>query len=71
MDFEALLDTVGKLSASERKQLLDHLQASQNEPSRETKPWKFNLFPGVFHIDESFDDPLPDEFWLGTDEDTS
>lgn len=36
-------------------------------PVATQKERKLDLFPGMFQIPDDFDDPLPDEFWLGTD----
>lgn len=35
------------------------------------REWVFNLHPGAWVMSEDFDDPLPDEFWLGESCDTN
>ena len=40
-------------------------------PLPENKPRIFGLHPGAMQPTSDFDDPLPDEFWLGEDETAS
>jgi len=68
MDMETLFDTVDQLSEEERLRLLSYLTTGyRNRDIQQSvkKGWTFDLFPGAFKTDDSFDDPLPDSFWLG------
>ncbi len=41
-------------------------QVTYDEPSK-LKERKLGMYSGAFQIADDFDDPLPDEFWLGKD----
>ena len=49
-------------------EFLDFLQFKHNKPSTPTQQpskRKPGLHPGAFVMNDDFDDPLPDSFWLG------
>ena len=58
--------------------LLDPVDLAENEevsitirpamPPKSPSPRRPNLHPGEIWMSDDFDDPLPDEFWLGEDE---
>lgn len=39
----------------------------EDEPEPQAKPLKLGLHRGMIQISDDFNDPLPDEFWLGDD----
>ncbi len=67
-DLKSLFETVDQLNPHERAQLMNYLtsgfrpHAPDRQPPRE---WQFDLAPGVIKTAPDFDDPLPDEFWMG------
>lgn len=65
--FDDLLKLVGQLSPEQKRILRESLEreaVSDQAPTSERVP---NLHPGAIWTSEDFDDPLPDEFWLGDD----
>jgi hypothetical protein len=73
IQFDDLLKVVEKLSPEQKRILREHLETDeeietvsdiQEPPLTERIP---NLHPGAIWTSEDFDDPLPDEFWLGED----
>jgi hypothetical protein len=73
IQFDDLLKVVEKLSPEQKRILREHLEAEEEietvsdiqEPLlKERIP---NLHPGAIWTSDDFDDPLPDEFWLGED----
>ncbi len=70
IQFDDLLKVVEKLSPEQKRILREHLEAEaektiEGEPS--ARPRVLGLHPGAIWTSEDFDDPLPDEFWLGED----
>ncbi len=71
IEFEELLKVVGQLSVEQKRILKEQLSeemipqnyAVQTVP-QERIP---GLHAGMIWISDDFDDPLPDEFWLGED----
>lgn len=39
----------------------------ENEPLSDKSPRTFGLHKGMIEMSDDFDDPLPDNFWLGID----
>jgi len=73
IQFDDLLKVIEKLSPEQKRILREHLEAEaevetvsdiQETPLKERIP---NLHPGAIWTSDDFDDPLPDEFWLGED----
>ena len=68
-------NNAGTLSAEERVELAQMLQAERLTKmlkakalaalNRPHKPRIAGLFAGAIQTSDDFDDPLPDEFWLG------
>ena len=65
MDMETLFETVNQLSGEERARLLSYLITGDSSKKTTEQDFVFDLFPGAIKTDDSFDDPLPDSFWLG------
>jgi hypothetical protein len=68
--FYDLLMLVEQLSESERIALqayLAQLPKKDNHRPKRLKPRVAGLGEGTITIADDFDDPLPDEFWLGKD----
>lgn len=69
IQFEDLLKVIDQLSDEQKRIISQHLaentvSAAHNKPK---KPRILGLHPGAFQPSDDFDDPLPDEFWLGED----
>lgn len=45
--------------------LFEQPESAETEQQPEKRPVKIGLFPGAVRMSDDFDDPLPDEFWLG------
>jgi hypothetical protein len=70
ISFERVLELVDQLSKAEKAVLLARLQDSDiPKPvgKKRDRPRIAGLGEGMITIAEDFDDPLPDEFWLGKD----
>jgi hypothetical protein len=67
IDLESLYQTVDQLDPQQRAKLLTYLTSGQRDaqPQHNTAEWQFDLAPGAIQTTPDFDDPLPDEFWLG------
>jgi hypothetical protein len=64
--FDDLLEVVKQLSDEQKRILLEQLEAEN--VNQESLPERIpNLHPGAIWTSDDFDDPLPDEFWLGED----
>lgn len=49
-----------------------HVQVKPSDTDlAQRKPFIFGLHQGKVEMSDDFDDPLPDSFWLGEDEDPS
>lgn len=64
VSFDDLIKVIDQLSAEQKRVLLDHL--TQNG-EQSVKPRILGMHPGAIWTSDDFDDPLPDEFWLGKD----
>ena len=66
--FEAFLKIVDSLSP-EQKRLVKERIDTETIPTEVdlSKPRILGLHPGAMWTSDDFDDPLPDEFWLGED----
>ncbi|MBI1280878.1 MAG: DUF2281 domain-containing protein [Anaerolineaceae bacterium] len=64
--FDDLLKAVDSLSPEQKRLLREHIDG-ETEPAEVdlTKPRILGLHPGAIWTSDDFDDPLPDEFWLG------
>lgn len=70
IQFDDLLKVVEKLSPEQKRILREHLEAEKAtavETNSSAQPRILGLHPGAIWTSEDFDDPLPDEFWLGED----
>jgi hypothetical protein len=73
IQFDDLLKVVEKLSPEQKRILREQLEAETVDeavsdgqaPALQERI--LNLHPGAIWTSEDFDDPLPDEFWLGED----
>lgn len=64
--FDDLLKLVGQLSTEQKQLLRESLENSSSHEASLTERVP-NLHPGAIWTSDDFDDPLPDEFWLGED----
>lgn len=66
--FDDLLKVVDTLSPEQKSLLREHIdkESVQNVVDL-SQPRVFDLHPGAMWTSDDFDDPLPDEFWLGDD----
>lgn len=68
IDLKTLYDTVDQLDTEQRAKLMDYLASgyrTDESASQSSEAWQFNLARGAIQTTPDFDDPLPDEFWLG------
>ena len=66
--FADLLKAVDTLSPQEKQLLRQHIDSNNSTPDVElNQPRILGLHPGAMWTSDDFDDPLPDEFWLGED----
>lgn len=66
MTFQEMLEKVSTLSLEERKALMHVLVDTISEPQTEKLKERIpGLHAGTTWVSADFDDPLPDEFWLG------
>jgi len=66
--FDDLLKLIDQLSAEQKRIISERLESSAAEnPTANLKPRILGLNPGAIWTSDDFDDPLPDEFWLGED----
>lgn len=57
------LDVLIRTSSAETSAMQIKTEASNTSPDIQSR--KPNLHPGAFMMSDSFDEPLPDSFWLG------
>jgi hypothetical protein len=70
LEFDELLKIIDQLPKEKKRFLSEHLAAevmSSDEDEELDKPRILGMHPGAFQPADDFDDPLPDEFWLGED----
>jgi hypothetical protein len=74
MSAQEILAELPRLSVEERAELAKALQelavcedAQEASPAPAVSARKAGLHEGAWTIADDFDDPLPDEFWLGED----
>ena len=66
--FDDLLKAVDSLSPEQKRLLREHIDVVENSAEIDTsKPRILGLHRGAIWTSDDFDDPLPDEFWLGDD----
>lgn len=69
IDLESLYETVDQLNPQQWAELMSYLASGHRSdaPVKQTprNPWQFDLARGAIQTTPDFDDPLPDEFWLG------
>jgi hypothetical protein len=65
---QALLEQVRALTPAQQQSVLDFAAfLGQKTPQPAPKARTPGLHKGAFVMSDDFDDPLPDEFWLGED----
>jgi hypothetical protein len=67
IQFDDLLKIVDQLSDEQKHILSMRLADELTVGKKPKKPRVLGLHPGAFQPSDDFDDPLPDEFWLGED----
>ncbi len=68
MDSSSLHKLIDQLPPSLQKQVYDFANALVNKKENTAKkPRILDLHKGQVWMSEDFDEPLPDEFWLGED----
>jgi len=68
--FDDLLKLIDQLSAEQKRIISERLGKTESEnQSHSVAPKRrvAGLHPGAIWTSDDFDDPLPDEFWLGED----
>jgi hypothetical protein len=68
INLESLYETVDQLTPQQRAKLMDYLVSGYHVDTTEAQPdseWQFDLARGAIQTTPDFDDPLPDDFWLG------
>ncbi|MCA0456897.1 MAG: DUF2281 domain-containing protein [Chloroflexi bacterium] len=66
--FDDLLKVVDTLSPEQKQLLRQHIDNEPNSSEIDlSKPRVLGLHMGSMWMSDDFDDPLPDEFWLGED----
>lgn len=66
--FDDLLKAVDSLSPEQKRLLRQHIDTETTTTEVDmSKPRILGLHPGAIWMSNDFDDPLPDEFWLGDD----
>ena len=65
--FDDLLKAIDQLSDEQKRLLRARLTMTAEKPETGGNQRIPGLFPGSIWISDDFDDPLPDEFWLGED----
>ena len=66
--FDDLLKVVDSLSPEQKRVLRQHIDTESSPIDVDlSKPRVFDLHQGAMWTSDDFDDPLPDEFWLGED----
>jgi hypothetical protein len=66
--FDELLKMVDTLSPEEKRLLRERIDTETISTEVDlSKPRILGLHPGAIWMSDDFDDPLPDEFWLGDD----
>lgn len=66
-DLQQIMEQIDDLSITELEELQAFLQAQLERKAhgKGKKPFILDLHPGAITISDDFNDPLPDEFWLG------
>lgn len=66
-DLQQIMEQIDDLSITEIEELQAFLQAQLERKAhgKGNKPLILGLHPGAITISDDFNDPLPDEFWLG------
>ncbi len=65
LTFDDLLKLLDQLSDEQKQIAREHLEARAAETQKGQRI--LGMHPGAIWTSEDFDDPLPDEFWLGED----
>jgi hypothetical protein len=66
---QALLEQVRALTPAQQQAVLDFAAFLRHKPPQPLpKKRTPGLHPGAFVMGDDFDDPLPDEFWLGEED---
>lgn len=68
VDFESLYETLDQLDPQQRAKIMTYLTSGRRPDTQEKQlsgEWQFDLAHGAIQTTPDFDDPLPDEFWLG------
>ncbi len=63
---QVILEQMRNLTLVEQEELLDILQQPEALATAAGTPRIPDLMPGI-EMSDDFDEPLPDELWLGTD----
>ncbi len=64
IQFDELVEAVKQLSDEQKRILIQQVEQDTASHKTERIP---GLHAGKIWISDDFDDPLPDEFWLGED----
>lgn len=69
LELKTILDAIRELTPEELAQVRKAVEAESEKLTAKPPTQKriFDLHPGAMWMSDDFDDPLPDEFWLGED----
>ena len=71
VQFDDLLEVVKQLPIEQKRILIEELEKDAAQHNLSTESQKHERTPGLhagmIWVSDDFDDPLPDEFWLGED----
>lgn len=69
LELKTILDAIRELTPDELEQVRQVVEAESEKLAAtiSAKQRIFDLHPGAMWMSDDFDDPLPDEFWLGED----
>lgn len=67
VQFETLLEIIDRLSVEQQQMIQQHLAEKLDNSEAAMQPRIAGLNAGMIWTSDDFDDPLPDEFWLGED----
>lgn len=69
LELKTILAAIRELTPEELELVRQAVDAEKDKiaPTTPAKQRIFDLHPGAMWMSDDFDDPLPDEFWLGED----
>ena len=65
MDIQDILLAIDELAPHDLQRVSQRIAERQSTPNSQSQPVILNLHAGAMKTSDDFDDPLPDDFWLG------